>query len=42
LAMSSAQLYMLATGARPGTPISSDDLASTKQDALLVLAGTDK
>jgi hypothetical protein len=37
-AMSVAQIYMLTTGSQPGTPISPDDLAPTKRDALLDLA----
>ena len=36
-AMAIAQIYMLMTGSRPGTPISPDDLAPTPRAALLDL-----
>lgn len=35
--MALAELYMLATGSKPGTPIFLDELAPTPRDALLDL-----
>jgi hypothetical protein len=36
--MALTDLYMLATGSKPGTPIYLDELAPTRQEALLQLA----
>ena len=38
VAIALADLYMLATGSKPGTPIFLDELAPTSQQALLQLA----
>jgi hypothetical protein len=37
-AMYIGQFYMLATGSQPGTPISPEDLAPTRENALLGIA----
>ena len=37
MAAAIGQLYMLATGSRPGDPISPDDLAPMVKDAVLLL-----